>query len=278
MKYSEEQIRGILKFAEEQHLEGNSGIYAIIYREKWYIGSAKNFEERWIAHTKQIKSNRHHSIKLKRAILKYGISDIKFVKLEIVINEANLLVREQYWLDLTNAYKIGYNCTPTAGSQFGVTHSQETKNKISKSSKTRGISKETRQKMIESRIRNKKIISEETRQKQRKSHLGKTLSEEQKKKIGDALRGRVLSEEMKEKLSNVKKGKRFSKEHKEALSLAKKGKRSARASITDEIAKKIKDTIKTRGNKTLKEIATEFSISIDTVKRISCGRFWKDIK
>lgn len=63
--------------------------------------------------------------------------------------------------------------------------------------------------------------SEETKQKMSKSHKGKTLSEETKNKIGKANKGKTHSEESKRKLSKAHEGKKHSEESKMNMSKAK---------------------------------------------------------
>ena len=73
-----------------------------------------------------------------------------------------------------------------------------------------------------------KEITEETRLRQRNSHLGKTLPLEQRMKIAEAGRGRVFSEETRRKISESNKGRpgsnrgvKFTEEHKRRISESK---------------------------------------------------------
>lgn len=93
------------------------GIYKIknIVNNKFYIGSSKNINGRWYNHTSDLKRNEHHSAHLQRAWNKYGAENFQ---LEIVeqCNEYDLLVREQYYMDLWNPLdiNIGYNVAKEA--------------------------------------------------------------------------------------------------------------------------------------------------------------------
>jgi len=92
------------------------GIYkiqSIIRPERIYIGSTINVFQRWNKHRYDLKQNKHHSIKLQRHFNKYGINDLIFTLIEECSKE-KLLVREQYFLDMTNTYfnicKNAKNC------------------------------------------------------------------------------------------------------------------------------------------------------------------------
>lgn len=93
-----------------------SGIYKIINKidGKFYIGSAYNLQRRWNNHCRK-SSN----IYLRRAIKKFGIENFIFEILEYV-DICKLLEREQYYLNLFEPTKYGYNISPTAVSTFGV--------------------------------------------------------------------------------------------------------------------------------------------------------------
>lgn len=97
----------------------------------------------------------------------------------------------------------------------------------------------------------RKEISEETKKRMRKSHLGKRHSRETKKKISDSNKGRIFSEEHKRKISESKCGKpgpnlgrHFSKKAKRRMSAAHSGKNHHMFGkhLTEEIKKKIGDS------------------------------------
>lgn len=93
------------------------GIYKIenIIDGKIYIGSSKNIELRWHQHKYCLYKNKHHSILLQRAWNKYGKENFEFSVVE-ECSEEDLLIREQYYLDLYKSYdrNIGYNISITA--------------------------------------------------------------------------------------------------------------------------------------------------------------------
>ena len=84
--------------------------------------------------------------------------------------------------------------------------SEKTKQKISESLKGHKVSKETRLKI--SNIRLKNPI---------KYWLGKTRSDETNKKISESNKGRIISKETRDKISKSNKGRIISKEHKNIL-------------------------------------------------------------
>lgn len=120
-----------------------SGIYSILNVDtnKFYIGSAVNFNKRWNLHKYKLNQNIHENRYLQAAWLKYGKEAFEFKILEYVCGKSQLIYKEQTWIDYTNCCNrsIGYNLAPTANSQLGVKRSDETKARISASKV--GISK-----------------------------------------------------------------------------------------------------------------------------------------
>jgi group I intron endonuclease len=183
---------------------------------KVYVGSAVNFRKRWNNHLVALRLDRHHSRKLQAAWNKYGEHSFAAEPFEIVENKAHLVVREQFWIDALQPF---YNCSPTAGSAFGVKHSAATRAKVSAA--LSGVPKPKRSRehaanLAES-LRGKKrgALSDETKRKISIAHTGKT--------------GRVTSEETKAKLSLALSGRKQperSASHRSALSLAMKGRKA----------------------------------------------------
>lgn len=95
-----------------------SGVYKItnIVNGKLYVGSSKNIYQRWKNHKNMLKRNEYHSQHLQAAWNKYG--EDKFI-FEIIeeCKESNLLIREQYYIDLYNSCDnyYGYNESEFAG-------------------------------------------------------------------------------------------------------------------------------------------------------------------
>jgi hypothetical protein len=120
-------------------LVGLSGVYAIVCTStgQIYIGSSVELGVRMKDHI--INSSNAH---LRRSIDKHGVENFLFIVIEYVEqnpeltpeeNKANLLAREQHWLDwLFNLpEEFRYNFAPTAGSCLGVVRNEETRARMS---------------------------------------------------------------------------------------------------------------------------------------------------
>lgn len=155
-----------------------NGIYKIeskIKPERIYIGSAININKRWGDHLRDLKDNKHHSIKLQRHFNKYGAADLSFSVL-LCCEKEDLIKIEQYFMDSYNTY---FNICKIAGSPLGMKRSDEMKKKMSILKKGNKYflgkhhSEESKQKNRESNI-GKHICSDETRRRLSESHKGKT--------------------------------------------------------------------------------------------------------
>jgi group I intron endonuclease len=144
--------------------KGKSGIYRLTNLEngKFYVGSSVDLGCRFTTYYYFLYlSVRSKSSLICRALLKYGYSKFKVEILEYCEKE-NLLVREQYYLDLL---KPEYNILKTAGSSIGFKHSEETLTKFRarkhteetlEKFKTRVLSAEARAKI--SAIKGSKVV------------------------------------------------------------------------------------------------------------------------
>lgn len=110
----------------------SAGIYMIrnILNGKSYIGSSNSIKKRLTTHASHLKCNRHANRHLQSSYNKYGEKSFVFCVLEQCepILET-ILMLEQKYLDL----KPEYNNVWIAGSNIGHTHSQCTRDKMSKS-------------------------------------------------------------------------------------------------------------------------------------------------
>lgn len=158
------------------------GIYKIENQRngKQYIGSSNNVNKRLTEHRRVLKNGIHHSIKLQRAVNKYGIENFTFCLLE-ECTEGDLLKQEQRYFDL---FKPEYNILKIAGSRKGFNHSDMTKALIKKKRQNQvmGPCSELTKKKI-SEANKERVFTDEHKDKLSKAHKGKVLSEDHKEKI-----------------------------------------------------------------------------------------------
>jgi group I intron endonuclease len=172
----------------------NSGIYQIrnVITEECYIGSAINFHNRWFEHKRALRKNKHCNKHLQNAWNKYNEESFIFEIIEEVLNKSNLIIKEQYYLDLL---KPEYNICQIAGSTTGAAF----------------------------------YDSKDFRQKQSISHKGKKRSDESKRKQSISMLGNksntglIMPEYVRKKISIANKGKKHSKEWNDKISKSRLG-------------------------------------------------------
>lgn len=167
----------------------SAGIYVIARKNggRFYIGSAVNIGRRWAVHRCRLNKGDHHSPQLQAAWDKHGPDAFEFAILETVSDEADLIGREQVWLDRLHPY---YNTCKIAGSVLGHTVSVAARRRISAAHKGR---------------------------------KNGPPSPETRAKIAAANRGRALSPAHREKLAAAKRGKKrgpYSEQHKANIAAA----------------------------------------------------------
>jgi group I intron endonuclease len=164
----------------------NQGIYKITntINGKIYIGSTINFDKRVYDHISKLNNNSHYNFYLQNDWNRYGSDSFRFEIIEIV-NEDNLLDREQYWLDFCQSYKrnIGYNINNKADRSCMT---EETKEKLRLMGIGRKMPESMKQKIKKHHAngvyddKNKKQlgkkVSEETRRRMKLAHVGKEQS------------------------------------------------------------------------------------------------------
>ncbi len=189
------------------------GIYKILNKVtgKFYIGSSVNIRVRINWHFRQLNNGCHSNQHLQKSWLKYGSDAFKFCIVEYC-QKNQLMMIEQHYLDVLQAYIRGYNLSPSAQNNTGIIWSQESNKKRSMAhkgqvSKLKGVSS--------TRVGYK--MSEETKRKISISHKGMIFSEGRCQNISLAKMGKPNS-------CKGKKRKPFTEEHRQKLSLAKKGK------------------------------------------------------
>jgi group I intron endonuclease len=171
--------------------------------ERIYIGSASNIQDRWNRHKRDLKNNKHHSIKLQRHYNKYGVNDLLFIIIEPCLPEF-LILREQYYLDILKPY---FNTNIYANSPKGIKRgpvSESVKYKISiaqKGIKRKPMTEEQRLKMIKSITGLKRSKETKLKMKGNKNSLGHKHNEDTKHKMSVSHTGTKKLDEVKLKMS-----------------------------------------------------------------------------
>lgn len=225
-----------------------AGIYKIINRidNRYYLGSSKNIERRWIRHKYDLKRQKHNNIFLQRAYNKHGADSFYLDIIHICENEIKKI--EQDYLNKLD--DLAYNLSKFASGGDMISyhpHRSKIVKKISRSLKKRYKSILERQKLSASRSGQKngmwsKSHSDETKKKismkskeyfsknssyrkdkkfedifseETSNHLKNVLSESAKERVGDKnpFFGKSHSNESKEKISKSRKGKYFGKQN-----------------------------------------------------------------
>lgn len=129
------------------------GIYLItnFINGKRYVGSSDDIHARWLNHKSELRRNKHGNSYLQRAWIKYGEDAFIWQIIEYVLEPADLLKREAFWIKeyKSDERAYGYNLRSidlvtgrqvfTAEQrlqislrQLGKPRSQETKAKVSR--------------------------------------------------------------------------------------------------------------------------------------------------
>lgn len=184
------------------------GVYKITnhINGKVYIGQSINIKVRWKDHINSLNRGDSSCTLLQRAWNKYGQENFSFEVLELC-NKDMLDQIEIKYIELYDSCNKGYNIE--SGGNANKHLSEETKRKIGNANRGRKMSKETLQKMSESRMGEKNPMygqthSEEARKKISKAHKGKPghpTSDETKELIRRANVGRIVSYETRKKIS-----------------------------------------------------------------------------
>lgn len=214
----------------------NSGVYGIFSKidNRVYIGSATNFDLRKKTHFDKLKSNVHVNKPLQNFVNKYGIENVEFRILAKCPSEYCIKL-EQFFLD---NFDNKFNIRLIAESNFGLKASNETKQKMS-------IKQKQRSKEIIDNNKNR-IVSEETKSKMSKAGKNKVFTDEHKQNL---------------KLAAQKRSKELSQKH--------KGDNNPSAKLDWDKVNYIRTS-----EKSIKNLATELSVSITTIYKIKNNQIW----
>jgi len=165
-----------------------SAIYAIVNNvtHDMYVGSAVAVNRRWNAHRCNLRKGAHHCKHLQNAYLKYGELGFDWEIVEVVENKNDLISREQFWI---NFFHPVYNKRKIANSCLGITRSPESRERMRRSQIGRKQSAETIEKRAAA-LRGKPR-SPEARAKISASHVGIYPSETTRKKMSESAKQRA---------------------------------------------------------------------------------------
>jgi group I intron endonuclease len=247
----------------EFRYSGNSrkaGVYKIINltNNRVYIGSSKEFKERWRAHEYALRTNKHSNKFLQSDFNKCGTDVFVFEVVEIVEGpkETRLLKEEGYINQYfgSNCYNLIRKTSRTEGARIFSKHPEITRVKMSAAHKGKHLSEEHKEKIGKSN--SGKIRSAETKKKISETHkqlgttppspLGAVLSDEHKEKIRKGNLGKIYSEETREKCRLINLCRKHTEQTRKNMSDAHRGKRKP---LSAETKKKLSETHRRLGTR-----------------------------
>jgi len=180
--------------------KGKSGIYMITNNltKDLYIGQSIDISNRFKHYFNLSYIKSKDSLRISRALIKYGYSNFSVTILEYC-DKSELLVREQYYFDKLNPQ---YNILKIAGSSLNWKQTEETKAKISKSLKEVYVNKKSALFGRHHTEETKKLMSLK-KVKENNHFFGKTHDESSIELMRQKALGRKYSEDTKLKMSAV---------------------------------------------------------------------------
>lgn len=151
--------------------------------DRYYVGSSCNLGRRIANHLSALRSGTHSNTKLQNAWFKYTESAFRIYLVEIIPENEDIILREQFWINYFDAFVSGFNLRPEASSngRFTFNHTEEAKQKISSSLKNKPKSEEHRLALSVSHKDHKP--TPEAISKAREANTGKKRSDASKKLI-----------------------------------------------------------------------------------------------
>lgn len=231
-------------------LKTKTGVYGLEINQKLYIGSANDLYQRLHSHKSALLKNTHANKKVQNNFNKY--CTILFIVLEYCTKE-NKIDREQLYLD---SLKPLLNIRTIAEANRNLKATDETKLKMS----IAGIK------------RHKEFpVTQETKDKIRKSSIGKKMSLEAREKLSKSSTGRKHSEKTKLLLKVI-----ASNNRKTSLNYDFKGEKNAQSKLKDTQIPEILDKLNNGVKGTV--LAKEYNVSVHCISLIKNNKSYKHIK
>lgn len=168
-----------------------------IINGKQYVGkTVRSLNIRWREHVKAARENEPLSMLIVRAIKKYGKESFKHKILEECSNEDELNEREIFWIKELGTFGGGYNLTKGGDGMSGYKHSDETRQKMSKTRKGRKLSPEHVRAVSEGQKGQKRPGMSKKRKGELNPMYGKGHSDEARKKISRSQYKSVIQMDM----------------------------------------------------------------------------------
>jgi len=264
-----------------------TGIYRIAFlnSKKTYIGSSVNIGKRRREHLSGLRNNRHYNKHLQNAYNLYGEDNMTF-EVIVLCEQEHLLVFEEQKIKEYDSYFKGYNLVenPTK-TNFGLKHTETSREKMSLSAKARGrccgkLSKkqvlEIRQKFFDGeRITNlAKEYGIHRKTTREILHL-RTYMDIKNEIVGYEEMIREKEENFKKGIRNHSKGWKHTDEFKEKLrKVASKPKTGIRKFTKEQII----DIRERKKSETYKQIAKDYNVSQGTIVRIVKRQTYADVR
>jgi group I intron endonuclease len=251
-----------------------AGVYKITNNQNniFYIGSSSNVYKRWYDHKWLLKRKKHHCKHLQNAWDSYGSESFNFI-LEKELKDSTIseiIAEEQKLLDycILNEIKI-YNTNKKA-----ILSSEEARKKISLKHKKKTLSNEIKEKIRKSLLGRK--INPESAKKSAESRKGRRVSDATKEKIRQKLKNKTVSKKMRDRISQTLKGRKINEEQRaKQIEALKKfcGENNLSAKLTNAEAQQIR-YIRKNMEYTIKEIAEMYNVSATTIKNVISNKIY----
>lgn len=160
-----------MKFPELYNIGVKLGIYRIVnlVNGKKYVGRSVNFRNRFHGHKSALNRNKHCNPHLQNSWNKYGSDSFSFEIVNYGYETETLELYEQFFLDTYVKWGFDYNVNRHAEHTTRIQITEEHRKNISKA-----------------KLKNKRVVSDKTKQLLREINLGKKMSKESVEKTRKA--------------------------------------------------------------------------------------------